>query len=552
MSSEISIPATSRPGMHGFVPGEVINVGTFLFQRTRIGKQKLDNKCCWYGKKFDESEREWGGRGKAGHDNLHDENVGETPSNINLNKGTSYANLFTSALAMKSLNFRTLFTPAKNGIDVVVSVESIRAINERFANTVYSFFLGKWVAYPVVANYVWNTWGKYGLVKSMLNSSSGIFSFQFSFIDDLNAVHENGALAMKSLNFRTLFTPAKNGIDVVVPVESIRAINERFTNTVYSFFLGKRVAYPVVANYVWNTWGRSRYARALTEVRADVGLKDNIVVAMPKLVEEGLYTCSVCVKYKWKRPTCTCCKVFSHVHDECLKNTDSDVVKNMKKPSQAPRGVSVGPKKDVDAEPTIEVSNSNPFDVLNSIKNYVDLVTNAETSNMASNKAKSGRSSSWNVKVSSITTMPIFDKIDEYEKLIIDGKVSLVDDEGKPLKKIAYSDDHDSEDDVELVHNDMAHFMASERVGFGTNILFGTETLYPLVDDEGKPLKKIAYSDDHDSEDDVESVHNDMAHFMASERVGFGTNVVFGQEVPDTIQSICDNLANIVRGCKKK
>nr|GEW70610.1 hypothetical protein [Tanacetum cinerariifolium] len=38
-------------------------------------------------------------------------------------------------------------------------------------------------------------------------------------------------------------------VDVVVPVESIRAISTRFANTVYEFFLGKRVAYHIVANY---------------------------------------------------------------------------------------------------------------------------------------------------------------------------------------------------------------------------------------------------------------------------------------------------------------
>ncbi|GKF72432.1 hypothetical protein Tco_0208546, partial [Tanacetum coccineum] len=38
---------------------------------------------------------------------------------------------------------------------------------------------------------------------------------------------------------------------------SIRAISERFVNTAYGFFLGKRVAYPVVANYVRNTWVES-------------------------------------------------------------------------------------------------------------------------------------------------------------------------------------------------------------------------------------------------------------------------------------------------------
>nr|GEW05059.1 hypothetical protein [Tanacetum cinerariifolium] len=136
------------------------------------------------------------------------------------------------------------------------------------------------------------------------------------------------------------------------------------------------------------SWGRSSYARALVEVRADVELKDNIMVAMPKLVGGGILYVSACGK------------VFGHVQDECPKNINLNVVKNMKKPGQATRGVLVGPK---------------------------------------------------------------------YEKLIIDGKISLVDDADKPLKKVVYPNDHDSEDEVESV--DMARFMASEKVGFGTNSL---------------------------------------------------------------------------------
>nr|GFB25291.1 C1-like protein [Tanacetum cinerariifolium] len=68
-------------------------------------------------------------------------------------------------------------------------------------------------------------------------------------------------------------------------------------------------------------------------------------------------------------------------------------------------------------------------------------------------------------------TTPVVDKTDKYEKLIIDRKVFLVDDEGKPLKKFAYPDDQDSEDEMESVNNDMTRLMASERVGFGTNSL---------------------------------------------------------------------------------
>ncbi|GKE51252.1 hypothetical protein Tco_1486408 [Tanacetum coccineum] len=67
-----------------------------------------------------------------------------------------------------------------------------RARSERFANTTYGFFLGMQVAYPVVANYVRNTWGKYGLVLSMFSSSTKLFSFQFSSMDSLDAMLENG------------------------------------------------------------------------------------------------------------------------------------------------------------------------------------------------------------------------------------------------------------------------------------------------------------------------------------------------------------------------
>nr|GEV33223.1 hypothetical protein [Tanacetum cinerariifolium] len=99
----------------------------------------------------------------------------------------------------------------------------------------------------------------------------------------------------KKVNVRTLFTPGGNGIDLVVPVDSIRAISERFANTAYG----------------------SSYVGVMIELRADVELKDNIVVAMPKITKEGHYTCN---------------------------NTCAGEKKTVKKPSQTSRGVSVGPK----------------------------------------------------------------------------------------------------------------------------------------------------------------------------------------------------------------
>ncbi|GKC10187.1 hypothetical protein Tco_1001797 [Tanacetum coccineum] len=108
--------------------------------------------------------------------------------------------------------------------------------------------------------------GSFPPLPTQVNTSAGTLSKS-------SYANAAGKPSGKKLNIHTLFTPGGNGIDVVVPVESIRAVSERFANSAYGFFLGKKVAYPVVANYV-----RSSYARVMIKLRADVELKDNIVM----------------------------------------------------------------------------------------------------------------------------------------------------------------------------------------------------------------------------------------------------------------------------------
>ncbi|GJS97098.1 hypothetical protein Tco_0804066, partial [Tanacetum coccineum] len=285
---------------------------------------------------------------------------------------------------------------------------------------------------------------------------------------------------------------------VVVPVKSIRAISERFANTAYGFFLGKRVAYPVVANYVRNNWviengPWSSYARTLIDVRADVELKNNIVVAMSKLVEEGFYTCTIRVEYGWKPPRCACCKIFGHVQDECPKIIDSDLVKNMKKPSYATRGVLVGPK--VGFQPVKQVYRQVFKKTMSTLvvkrKKYVEPTIEfvIQTHLLCLIRLKmmliwvqmvgiqiwlvkrpilvDPRSGMWNLVA---LVLPLLLKKLKMERLIIDGKGILMD-KGKPLTKVDPLDDHDSEDEVASVDNDMANFLASKKVGYGTNNL---------------------------------------------------------------------------------
>nr|GEX12667.1 ATP-dependent DNA helicase PIF2-like [Tanacetum cinerariifolium] len=91
--------------------------------------------------------------------------------------------------------------------------------------------------------------------------------------------------------------------------------------------------------------------------------------------------------------------------------------------------------------------------------------------NLDKNEANSSGPSFFNVEHSSTSTTSSIDKTGKLENLIIDGQSTIVDDAGNPLKKVKYPGDHDSDDEVASVDNDMARSMASERVGFGTQSL---------------------------------------------------------------------------------
>nr|GEY07481.1 hypothetical protein [Tanacetum cinerariifolium] len=349
-----------------------------------------------------------------------------------------YANI-TGKPGRKKVNVRTLFTLGGNGIDVVNPVDSILTISERFTNKAYGFFLRKKVAYPVVANYVRNTYGKYGLIRSMFSLSTGLFSFQLCFIDGLDAMLENG--------------PCEDGLSAIASKLGTLLMLESYTS-----------------DMCMQSWGR-----------------------------EGHYTCNVRVEYEWKPPRCSSCKVFGHIHKECPKNTSADEKKTVKMPSQTSRGVLVGPKigfkpqkeylhvpqklndsssgnKKKGVEPTIEVSNLNSFDAINSVDNDAEFGINGETTNLVNNKATSSGSSFMNIDNDGEFTSntPIGEKIDKIERQIGEGKLRLLDNDGNPLVPTGIVKS-DSEMDVVFDETTNLRILTSGKdesdKGYGTNSL---------------------------------------------------------------------------------
>ncbi|GJS66067.1 hypothetical protein Tco_0680631 [Tanacetum coccineum] len=224
-------------------------------------------------------------------------------------------------------------------------------------------------------------------------------------------------------------TPAEN-----TPVESIRDVSDRFANSAYGFFLGKRFSSmdglnAMLENGLWfirshliilkkwnpnvnllkkdvgNVLGRSSYARVMIELQAGVELKDTIVVAMPKI--------------------------------NCPKNPGLGAgagEKKKKKSSQAPKGILVGPK--MAFKPNQEYRP----------------VPKKNTTNSSGNKKKAVDSTN---KVSDSNPFEVLNSVDNDVEMVM-GNAILVDEASNPIKKIEYSSDHDSKDEVASVDNDMA------------------------------------------------------------------------------------------------
>ncbi|GKA96171.1 retrotransposon protein, putative, ty1-copia subclass [Tanacetum coccineum] len=300
-----------------------------------------------------------------------------------------------------------IFIGVRNGDDVAAPLESIRVVSERFAIWLMVFF-GKWMAYPFCS--------KDGL-DAMLENGPCFIGNNLLILKrwdpDVNLLKEDvGNIPIwVKLHGVPITAFSEDGLSVIVTKLGTLLMLDSYTS-----------------DMCIHSWGRSSYARAMIELRADVELKDTIMVAMPKFVGEGFYMCTIHVEYELKPPKYSSCKVFGHILNECPKKIVSDV-----NPRQDTRGVSVGPNvifkltkqiykpisnkngvgtsgNKMQAKVTRqEVSNSNLFDTVNSIENDDDLGTNGGIS-------KSAGKGSLNVAHDSSTNTAIREKIDKIKR----------------------------------------------------------------------------------------------------------------------------------------
>nr|GEX47706.1 hypothetical protein [Tanacetum cinerariifolium] len=233
------------------------------------------------------------------------------------------------------------------------------------------------------------------------------------------------------MNSHTFIATRGNVANVAIPLDSIRAVSERFANTAYGFFLGKRVAYPAFSS----------------KDGFDATLKNG--------------------------PWCSSYKVFGRALDECPKKIVSDVMKNLNNPRQATRSVPDGPK------PLPKVV----FTVNANSDSEVKEVFDEHETFIASTGLKHGSDSG-----------------DDTISLWEQWKETKRDDNYDPYDDYMY-DNHDMSDNIQAICEE---FDITVRVVVLVIQIIERKLIF--VDDDGKPLPKVVFTVNANSDSEVKEI----------------------------------------------
>ncbi|GJS60553.1 hypothetical protein Tco_0655337 [Tanacetum coccineum] len=257
------------------------------------------------------------------------------PTNKN---GNSFASVLQANTNKKIVKIKELRNEVVvEGAAVAIPFEAVQEVKSRFSNTLYGFFIGKRLAFPLVENYVKNTWAKYGLKRTQLHDE--FFLFQFESKEGMNRVLEDGPWLIRTvpliLNVWSPNTYLKKAEVKKAPVwiklhhVPIVAYSEIGLSLITTQ-LGKPITLDsYTSSMCLNSWGKSTYARALIEVSAEKDLLDSLVIVIP--VDNGIWhtLATIDVEYEWNPPRCATCLVFDHHSDKCPKLPKAAPVENV-------------------------------------------------------------------------------------------------------------------------------------------------------------------------------------------------------------------------------
>ncbi|GKC87254.1 hypothetical protein Tco_1147903 [Tanacetum coccineum] len=195
------------------------------------------------------------------------------------------------------------------------------------------------------------------------------------------------------------------------------------------------------------SWGRSSYARILIEINACNDFSDNLIMFVPHLEGTG-YTKETI------RDTIVI-GASSGADDEGFIEVKKKKSCHNNKGNKNFKPVSMKPKTQY--RPKAKQSTEGASQETTPSVGKKNVSTSVEAGNKASTSG---------VQEEEQRSTPIVERINVFEKHLLEEKCVLVDDDGN-MENVDYLGDHGSEDEVEPIENDMASYLASKPSGVG-------------------------------------------------------------------------------------
>ncbi|KAJ9553001.1 hypothetical protein OSB04_017046 [Centaurea solstitialis] len=240
-------------------------------------------------------------------------------------KTNSYAAVVGSSQS-SSLEF--FAPPNKDSRVVSIPVEMAKATAKSFHTTIYGYFLGSRIHFPIIERYVSSVWAKYGFKDAMMNDN-GIFFFRFNDVGGCSQVVEFGPLMIRGVPLFVYHWDPTKGVKkqdhttcplwVKLHNVPLVAFNTEGISRIVSLLGMPRKMDSCTSAMCDNLWGRPGFAKVLIDVWVTGDLKRSIDVVIPDLKGNGDCTVQVNVEYIWEPSQCSFCKVFGHKSTACTK-----------------------------------------------------------------------------------------------------------------------------------------------------------------------------------------------------------------------------------------
>ncbi|GKA96702.1 reverse transcriptase domain-containing protein, partial [Tanacetum coccineum] len=213
-------------------------------------------------------------------------------------------------------------------VDCVLPKAAAAKVKSRYENSIVGFFVGKDPSFPVVQQYVSNTWRKFGFEKITRNDD-GVYLFKFASKSGMDQVLEKGPwMIRKSPIILNKWSPSvslKKGEVTKVPVwvklynVPVLAYSEDGLSLIATQ-IGKPIMLDAFTSSMCvESWGRISFARALIEISAHSVLKKEVTMAISDDEGDGYTKEVIRVVYEWKPPHCVNCQSFGYDLNLCPK-----------------------------------------------------------------------------------------------------------------------------------------------------------------------------------------------------------------------------------------